>query len=433
MKRTFSILICLIASSVTLTAEETTYASLPAPWDFLAVKDQKIKSVTAFLGNDYVFWEGEGFHTGLQEVTLTLFSTKEIPEEFDAPISPSIYLKYTDAYGNIEASHERDISDCFMMMKVLDSWEGSIGTGCTVNRGGEYTVEFGLAPGLFKEERQMTIKDEACARVYNTLFKSGEPMSSTLIVTGGYPFDTESIKGEHSLDWTLSPAGTSSSISGEGHETFTLETDKTLIAPVVNFNLDFGSLEPGKYLGSITSDFSPANSTFNVEVRDVLQTDISIEKEHYVIGTDNEVNLKIAMKYGYPYISLNSDTGKRTIRIRTELLGEEHIFDFSEEAWGDSYVDYTADISVPLNDITHDIASQSDWKLPLEIKVIFNGTTQTEKLIEIPLANTSGIESINSDDKSSPKYYNVFGQRVDSSYRGIVISSDGRKILLNAH
>ena len=152
-----------------------------------------------------------------------------------------------------------------------------------------------------------------------------------------------------------------------------------------------------------------------------------------MIGADNEVNLKIAMKYGYPYISLNSDTGNPTIIVTAELLGQEHIFKFSDEEWLNSNVDYTADISVPLNDVTYEIANEYDWELPLNINVVFNGLTQLEKTIEIPLADPSGIEPVNADDKSSPKYYNVFGLPVDNSYRGIVITSDGRKMLMKGN
>ena len=249
MKKSFSLFTFLIASAAIVAAEETAYTPLPAPWDFLAVKDQKIESATAFIGDDMIFWNGEGFHTGLQKGNLTLFSIKDIPEEVEVPESPNIYIKYTDAYGNIESSHEADMSDDFMNMEFVESWNSSRSVSCTVNRGGQYTVEFCLAPGLFKEEQQVMIKDEACARIYGTLFKRGQPMSSTLIITGGYPFDAASLKGEHSLDWNLASAESSASVLAEGHETFSLETDKPLIASTATINLDFGTLEPGKYLG----------------------------------------------------------------------------------------------------------------------------------------------------------------------------------------
>ena len=429
MKRPFSILAFLMASASTIAAEESSYTPLPVPWDFLAVKDLTICTNTAFIVNNMIYWDEPGFHTGIQKGSLTLFSIKEIPEKFEAPESPNTFIRFIDAYGNLTSSHEMDISDDFTTMGFVENWASSCSAGCTVNRGGQYTVEFGLAPNLFKYEQQVIIQDEACARVYDTFFKKGEQMTSTLNITGGYPFNPSSLTGEHSLVWTLASADSPEHILAKGNETFSLETEQDLMAPLATIKLEYGSLEPGKYLCSVSSDFAPASRTFDVEVYDVLQTDISMDKDLYVIGTDSEVNLQIAIKYGYPHISLNSDTGKHTIIVKAELCGEEYVFDFSDERWSNSDVDYTADITVPLNGITNDIANEYDFKLPLGIKVVFNGATQFENTVEIPIADTSGIESINADSGTMPEYYNVFGQKVDYSYRGIVITSDGRKIL----
>lgn len=433
MKTSFLLIAFLLPSASTLATEETSYTLLPTPWDFLAVKDQTIKTINAFIVNNIEYWDEPGFHTGIQQGRLTFFSIKDIPEEFEAPEAPNVYIKYTDAYGNLEASHKKDISQDFKTMEFVEGWNCSHSVGCTVNKGGQYTVEFGLSPDLYKDKQEIVIKDEACARVYRTIFKKGEPMTSILNITDGYPFDASLLTGEYTLDWTLAPVESPTSIIAEGNETFSLETDKPLIASTSTMNLEFGSLEPGKYVGIISSDFAPAARTFDVEVNDVLQTDISFDKEQYVIGKDKEANLKISMKYGYPYISLNSDTGKPTIIIKAELLGQDYNYEFSNEVWSNSNVDYTADISVPLNNVSFDIAKEYDWALPMNIQIVFNGRTQMEKSIVIPVVDTSGVELIDADFKSSPIYYNVYGQRVDSSYRGIVVISDGRKMLMKGY
>lgn len=70
--------------------------------------------------------------------------------------------------------------------------------------------------------------------------------------------------------------------------------------------------------------------------------------------------------------------------------------------------------------------------VPISVKVNFNDKTQYEGVVDIPFKNdSSGIESVSIDNNASPsyKYYNIFGVEVDNSYRGIVITSDGRKIL----
>ena len=45
MKTSFLLIAFLLPSASTLATEETSYTLLPTPWDFLAVKDQTIKTI----------------------------------------------------------------------------------------------------------------------------------------------------------------------------------------------------------------------------------------------------------------------------------------------------------------------------------------------------------------------------------------------------
>ena len=433
MKKPFSTFAILIASTAAAAAEDSSFSILPAPLDFLAVKDFIIITEKAFIGNDQISWDGPSFHTGIQMGRLTCCNIKDVPDDAEAPKSPSLYIRFTDAYGNLASSHEYDLYKAFNKMGFSETLKFTEDVECAVSRGGLYTVEFGMTPELFKHEQQIIIEDEACARVYGTYFKKGEQAITALDITSGYPFEPSSLKGQRSLDWALTSAESPTLVLAGGSETFSLESDRPLIASAATVALELGSLEPGRYLCMVSSDFSPASHAFNVEVDDVLQAEVFMDKEQYLIGKDGAVDMRIAMKYGYPYISTNPDTGKPTIIVKAVLCGQEYIFDFSNEEWKDSEVNYTARISVPLTDVTYGIACEYDWNLPLDIKVIFNGATQMEKSVGIPIADSSGIESINADSRTLPKHYNLFGQRVNNSYRGITITSDGSKILTNGY
>ena len=434
MIRSISIFAFLTASVASIDAEASAAIPLPTPLDFIAVDTPTVKTEFAYTAADTLaYWAEPGYHTGLQSTSFTWYNIKDIPEDFEVPESPYFFVNFVDAYSNPIAYSKIDLTFDFEKLLFVDSFISNPTVKCSILRGGEYTVEMGMAPNLYRHEECITIKDEACARVAGTRFKDNEEKTTTLYITSGYPYNPESVKGIHELSWTLTPENNPAYVIAEGGSPFSLETEQTLMAAVDSVELDFWALEPGKYHCIATSDFTPANRTFDLEILDVLKAEITKDKDHYVLGTDSEVNLQIAMTYGYPYISANEDTGKPTINVIAQLLDEEYTFDFSNEEWGKSTMDYIADIKVPLKDVTYDIAKENDWRVPLTIKVKFNGAIQAEIPVEIPIANTSGIEPIGADPTVTPTYYNVFGQPVDGFYKGIVVTSDGRKLLLRGN
>lgn len=92
----------------------------------------------------------------------------------------------------------------------------------------------------------------------------------------------------------------------------------------------------------------------------------------------------------------------------------------------------TATLKVPLDKVTADIVKEDDGKVPLEVTVNFNGRQAYQTQLELPFeTDGTGIDGITADDGCKPdvRYYNVFGLEVNSSYRGIVITSDGHKII----
>ena len=429
-----SIFAFLIASTAPIAAEASTAIPMPAPLDFIGVDAPTVKTEFAYTAVDtFAYWADPGYHIGLQSTSLTWFNIKDIPEDFEVPESPYFYVNFIDAYGNSAASSKIDLTFDFEKLLFVDSFISNPTIKCSIMRGGEYTVEMGMSPNLYSHEERITVKDEACARVSGTRFKDNEDKTTTLFITSGYPYNPETVKGIHELSWVLTPENDPTYVIADGASPFSLETEQALMAAVDSVEFDFWAMEPGKYHCTVTSDFTPANRTFDLEIVDVLKAEISKDKEHYVLGTDSEANLQIAMTYGYPYISVNEETGTPTINVIAQLLDEEYTFNFSNENWRDSAVDYIADIKVPLKDVTYDIANENDWRVPLTIKVNFNGATQAEIPVEITIVNTSGIESIGSGSAAAPRYYNVFGQSVDGSYKGVAVTSDGRKLLLRGN
>jgi hypothetical protein len=85
---------------------------------------------------------------------------------------------------------------------------------------------------------------------------------------------------------------------------------------------------------------------------------------------------------------------------------------------------------VPLTAIANDDVKDNDGEIPLTIKVEFNGETQYQALIGIAVEGSAGVEAVDVDAAMKPvEYYNTQGVKVDKSYRGIVVTNDGRKIL----
>lgn len=62
-------------------AQETELIPLPAPLDFLAVKDVTLETTHVFEYEKMLSWTGEGLHAGIQAFGLTIFNSKEIQRD----------------------------------------------------------------------------------------------------------------------------------------------------------------------------------------------------------------------------------------------------------------------------------------------------------------------------------------------------------------
>lgn len=407
--------------------------TLPGSLDFLAVKDVKVATTTVFEDENVLQWTGEGFHAGIQSCTFTLYNIKEIPSQFEVPENPTVYCIIKDAYGNEVYSSEKNIANEFNKMKLMKNYSSTTSISVGVSRGGEYQLSMSISPDLFSYEQDLLIKDEAGARVTNTKTKVNLDLCPVVSITSGYPYDPETVKGEKTLHWTVSPANDPTKIIADQTETFELDAEKPKLAAVVELPLAVEEeLEPGEYIYTLTSDFAPACRTFKAYVYDVPDVEVALNKTEYKAGEDTEATLKVTMSYGYPYISVDASTEKNSVFMTTKLLEESKTSEYSDPAWADSEVHCTADIAVSLSAVTDDVVNQYKGEVPLSLLINFNGERQYESTVIIPFAyDSAGIKDINVDnsDNAKIKYFNIFGVEVDDSYRGIVISSDGHKII----
>lgn len=407
--------------------------TLPGSLDFLAVKDVKVATTTVFEDENVIQWTGEGFHAGVQSCTFTLYNIKEIPSQFEVPENPTVYCIIKDAYGNEVYSSEKNIANEFNKMKLMKNYSSTSSISVAVPRGGEYQLTLSISPDLFSYEQDMVVKDEAGARVTNTKTKVNLDLCPIVTITSGYPYDPETVKGEKTLHWTVSPANDPTKIIADQTETFELDADKPKLAAVAELPLAVDDeLEPGEYIFTLTSDFAPACRTFKAYVYDVPDVEVSLNKTEYKVGEDTEATLKVTMSYGYPYISIDTNTEKNSVFMTTKLLEESKTTEYSDLAWADREVHCTADLTVSIAAVTDEVVNQYKGKVPLTLRISFNGESQYESTVIIPFAyDSAGIEGITVDNSVNAKikYFNIFGVEVDDSYRGIVISSDGHKTI----
>lgn len=407
--------------------------ALPGSLDFLAVKNVTISTTAVLEDEDVILWNGEGLHAGIQACKFTLYNIKEIPTEFEVPENPTVYFIIKDAYGNEVYNADKDIANEFRKMKLMKNYSTTSNFSASVFRGGEYHLSLSISPDLFSYETDMLIKDEAGTRVTNAKTKVNLDMCPIVAITSGYPYDPEAVKGEKYLHWTMSSASDPTKIIAEGTETFELDAEKPKLAAVAEVPLFVDEeLEPGEYFFTLTSDYAPACRTFKAYVYDVPDVEVALNKTEYKAREDTEATLKVTMSYGYPYISVDASTEKNSVFITTELLEESKTTEYSDPAWADSEVHCTADLSVSLAAVTDEIVKQYKGEVPMSLLISFNGERQYASTVIIPFAyDSAGIEDISVDDigNAKVKYYNIFGVEVDDSYRGIVISSDGHKII----
>lgn len=414
-------------------AEERGPFIFPGELDFLGVKDLDFS--TTFLLNDgeVTEWSGEGFHTGIQQVSLSIYNCKEIPETFTVPDSPTLFFSIYDGYGEEVKTVEKDLTSVFNRIKFIHGdFLNKVSEQIAVMRGGVYTMKASITPDLFSYEVVAQIKDEAGVHVTNTKTVVDSILAPVLTITSGFPYNPVDVAGEKTLKWTVSSVDDPTKILVEDTESFDLDASKILLAAEDVLELPVSGLQPGEYIYTLTSDYAPACMTFKAYVYDVLDTEITFDKPLYMAGEDKEAKFDIAMRYGYPYIEVNTETKKPTIEVTTKFLEEDKTEKFSETAWSDSEMNYTANLSVSLEKVTQEVVEKFKGEVPLDILIYFNGQTQYQGTVNIPFKyDISGVENVSADNNTSTnmKYYNVFGVEVDSHYKGIVITSEGNKII----
>jgi hypothetical protein len=434
LKLRYSILAvaALLLTTVCWAFEDKTSRPFAGDYDFLAVKDISIVTSMARADDEnYVDWTGEGYHSGVQTAALVFYACKTVPKDFVIPDNPTYNCTIVDAYGDTVETIKESLKTKFTLMKVSNKYSSTMASGIGVSRGGAYKLLLNFSPDMFAFEHEMILKDEACARVSNTKAKVGDMLCPVVEVTSGYPYDVDAIAGNKAVKWSVSQDGQADKIIEEEEDTIYFDTTKPLLAAVDTLLMPVLDQQPGKYIFTMTSaDFAPLNRTFEAIVSDTLRADVTLDKQLYRLDTDTVAKLKVAMNFGYPYIEAAEEGGLPTITVSTEMLDQAKYTKFSDAAWATTTLDYTAEVEVPLTAIANDDVKDNDGEIPLTIKVEFNGETQYQALIGIAVEGSAGVEAVDVDAAMKPvEYYNTQGVKVDKSYRGIVVTNDGRKIL----
>lgn len=421
-----------LLSSASFYAQATDYIPLNGEFDFLAVRNIKLFTTNILDKEQIKAWDSEGLHAGFETFSLQLFNCKGIPENITVPENTLLVCEIRDMNGNIVGNNDTDMSHVFDKLKFVETVLDGPGIGMNIYRGGKYKLTAMITPGLFSYETDVIFQDEPGIQIFNTSSKTDEPICPSLTITSGYPYVPEQFVGEKHLHWQLTSIKSPSEVIVEKDEVFELKSETPTLAAVAKFNLAVEGLEPGEYLYTITSDYEPANYTFKAIVNDVLKPEISLDKSIYKFGENKEAIVSVDMNYGYPYVGVSSSFDKPTITVNADLLGEKTSVSYSDETWADSDMHCMADVKIPLEKVTEETIKENGGKIPLVMSVLFNGTERFRTTISLPFEfDSSSIWEINADnlDKSKVRYFNILGVEVDESYKGLVISSDGHKII----
>lgn len=428
----YSLVVALTAGAIpAASAQQDAGTSLPGSLDFLNVTNVRLFTSYVIEDGSPVAWDGDGFHAGIQAFSFILSNCKEIPGEFEMPVDPSSFLTITDLEGRIVASDQRDETPTFKKLKFTSSFKTSPSFSLGVTRGGEYRLRGGLDPDLYAYEQKVVLNDEPGAQVTGTNVRITDGLNPLVTVTSGYPYDPDAVAGEHTLHWSVASMADPSAVIAENLESFELKSDTRTLAAVAELQLKVPDITPGEYIFTLTSDYGPANRTFIAKVNDVLHAEVSIDKSEYIFEEDLEASLKINLSYGYPFVAIDDATGEPTVTVTTSLLSESASEQFSDPAWVDSEMLLSKDIRIPFDDVTVETLREYNGRLPLDVSVYFNGQTQYSQTFDLLFRyNSTGITGITTDGTDQPiKRYDINGIEVDASYRGLVITSDGTKLL----
>lgn len=415
-----------------LSAQESESTPLTGDLDFLSVKDVKIQTTAVYQDDALVHWNEEGLHVGVQAMTFTLFNNRDIPRDFEMPENPTYYFNIMDMTGKSIAGQEDDMTSLFKKIKYTKKFSSLLSSSVTVKRGGEYKVRGGISPDLFTFEKTIVLPEEAGTQISNTTMAVDSLLVPTLYITSGYPYNPTEISGEKYLRWTLVAAATPTEKIADKEEKFELLSELPSLAAIAEINIEIPELQPGEYLLTLLSDYEPANRIVKLFVKDILDIDITLDKEEYTLGVDKEIDMHIEMRYGYPYIKVDQETNKPTVNVLVDLLGEKTTEAYSDEAWENSEMSYSGIIKVGLDKLDKEQIEEYKGEIPMTVTVSFNDATQYSATIDIPFVpDESGIGNLIEENSTikGKKQYSVFGVEVEDTYRGLVITSDGKKII----
>lgn len=413
-------------------AQESEYTPLSGDFDFLAVRNIKISTIEVLDHGTMVFWDGDGLHTGTEQLRINLFNCKDIPKNIALPDDPKFICKIKDMDGNLVTEKESSVESTFNRLRFVRNLNTNFDSRQLVKRGGKYVISAEITPDLFYYETEILLPDDPCIHVFDKESTVDTLLCPQIFLSGGYPYNPSDFSGAKHLHWQIAATDAPDAVIEEKDETFELKSESADLAPVGSVRLDVANLRPGKYIYTITSDFAPANYSFTATVEDVLDPEITLDKESYTAGESKEAIIKVDMNYGYPYVGAGSSSDKPTVTVNAVLLDEETSVSYSDEAWVDSHMHCMAEVKVPLEKVTAEAVSENKGEFPLHLSILFNDTTKYETTLPLHFERgSSGIHGINADnsDKSKVRYFNILGVEVDESYRGLVISSDGKKII----
>lgn len=424
---------CLLISSAAF-AEESDYTPLGGGYDYIAVKNIRMETLKVLEYGQIIDWQGEGMHAGLELFGLTIFNCKDIPEDIVIPENTFMVVELSDMNGNVVVREQSDLTSIFRKLEFVSSFSSSPSMGFTVLRGGEYKLKAEITPDLFSYETTLTLPDKPGMQIANNSTYVNASLQPKLTLSSGYPYEPVDFAGQKYLHWTLAPADDPDKVIVEKDETFELKSDLPTLAAQSILYLDAGDeLLPGRYTCALTSDFAPANYEFTAIVNDTFMPEITLDKSIYTAGESKEAVVTADMNYRYPYVGSKEGYAEPTVTVSATLLEDVITEKYSDAAWADSDMHCTATLKIPLDNVTPDVVKEyEDGKVPLDIVILFNGAQMYTTTLEIPfVTDGAGIDDIMTDGATSRKvrYFNVFGVEVDDSYRGIVVTSDGRKII----
>lgn len=433
VKKVFtSLLLCAgMLPATGLQAQDAEYTPLSGDFDFIAAGINELVTTNVLDHGTIKEWHSKDFHTGIQRLSLHLINCKPIQKNITPPDDPKSICKVRDMEGNVVAIHESSLDPIFKKLRFSHKLNTFVMEELLVKRGGKYIISTEITPDLYYSEIEIILPDEPCIHVFDNVSTVDRLLCPQIFLSGGYPYDPADFTGAKHLHWQIAPSDAPDAVIEEKDEIFELKSESADLAPVDSVRLDVENLRPGIYLYTLTSDFAPANHSFTFQVFDVLVPDITFDKEVYTVGESREAIVKVDMSYGYPYVGAGSSSGEPTVTVCADLLGQETSVSYSDEAWADSDMHCTAEVKVPLEKVTAESVKENNGELPLQLSILFNGTTKYETALSLHFeSGSSGIHNIDADnsDKSKVRYFNIFGVEVDESYRGFVISSDGHKL-----